>query len=113
MTGKGGEEGGDGDNETYLTPPCRIVGTTAADMGPSRRWTWKSAAAGSSNFVGRGISDILLQASGIMASVFMSVEVAYPRHMHAMIYEAEHTVLFQCAFELGSSYPSLPVPSQA
>lgn len=41
--------------DAYLTPPCRIVGTTAADMGPSRTWTWKSAAAGSSYLSGRGI----------------------------------------------------------
>lgn len=41
--------------ETYFTPPCRIVGTTAADIGPSRTWTWKSAAAGSSYLLKRGM----------------------------------------------------------
>lgn len=34
---------------TVSTPPCLIVGATASSMAPSRRWTWKSADAGSTS----------------------------------------------------------------
>ena len=41
---------------TKFTPPCGIVGVTVFIISPSRRWTWKSAAGGSSISNNGGVS---------------------------------------------------------
>ena len=62
-----------GMTKTVFMPPARIVGVTAAMVGPSRRCTWKSAGAGRVVLLKR-VKLAIVGGSGVMCCNWCSLQ---------------------------------------